>query len=322
MWKLMGAVALVGTGLALASPVMADTGTSPAEPGGMYLTLFGGYVNSDGPETTGHFTIPFPPPGPNPHVSVGAEEGGFVGGSAGYVLGGAPLFGLQNMRVEASISALILEDDKITAAPASASILDLDVDFPIGNQTAVSRHSRDVYDYAIALKGDVLFDGGLASAFGVEVFLRRSADNTSVTSLNSTLLRSHEVNALFYGVMAVLQPEFAVTPMMSVVADLGAGMYGVNADADSATNLNAPLTFNDTGGAFGFRGRALGGLRFHVFEALAVTAFGGVDYWSDVPFADQSSVALSGQLPTVAFGELVELKAGLMLTWALGGAPN
>ena len=208
------------------------------------------------------------------------------------------------------------------AAPASAAIFDLGANGGIGSQTAVSRQSREVYDYSVTLKGDAAFDGGFAAALGIELFLRRSSDETSVTSLNSAFFRTHEVDALFYGAMAVLQPEFAITPAFSVVADLGAGAYGVSADADSANNFVGPPTFNDSGSTVGFRGRAMGGLRWHMMEGVSVTAFGGIDYWSDAPFANQSSVGASGQLPTVAFDDLVELKAGLMLTWALGPQPN
>jgi hypothetical protein len=316
-------MAVLAAAIASATPALADMGTSPVGPGGMYLNLFGGYLTSDGPETVGHITTPATVNGPNPHVTVGAEEGGFVGGTAGYVLGGTPLFGLQNMRVEAAISALILDKDVERSAPNSASIHDLNRNSTATNQTAVSRQSGEVYDYSVTLKGDAAFAGTLAAALGVELFLRRSSDKTSVISLNAPFFRTHEVDALFYGAMAVLQPEFTITPAFSVVADLGAGIYGVNADADSATNLGAPATFNDSGSTVGFRGRAMGGLRWHMMDGVSVTAFGGVDYWSDAPFANQTSIAAaSGPLPTVAFDDLVELKAGLMLTWALGPQPN
>ena len=98
----LAATAVLAAGIAGATPALADMGTSPVGPGGMYLNLFGGYVNSDGPETVGHLTTPGAVAAPNPHVTVGAEEGGFAGGAAGYVLGGTPLFGLQNMRIEAA----------------------------------------------------------------------------------------------------------------------------------------------------------------------------------------------------------------------------
>jgi hypothetical protein len=319
--KLLGAVALGAAGLAVAAPAMAEMGISPVGPGGMYLSLFGGYVSADGPETVGHLTVTGLTSGLHPHVTVGAGDGGFVGGSAGYVLGGPALFGLENMRVEAGMAALLFEDDEIAAPPLSWAIQDLDFDTGVVFQSVVSTQTREVYDYSIALKGDAVFDGALASALGIEVFLRQSADETSVTSTSSIYFRTHEVDALFYGAMAVLQPEYAVTEMVSLVADFGAGVYGVNAEAASATNIGAPLTFNDSGGAFGFRGRATGGIRLRALDGLVVTAFGGIDYWSDVPFADQSAVTF-GQLPTVAFDDLVELKAGLMLTWALGPPAN
>jgi hypothetical protein len=298
-------------------------GTSPVGPGGMYLNLFGGYVNSDGPETVGHLANP-PALGLNPHATVGAEEGGFIGGTAGYVLGGTPLFGLQNMRIEAAVSTLILDDDEERAGFLSGAISDLDASSVFSPATAVSRHSREVYDYSVTLKGDTAFDGGFAAALGIELFLRRSTDETSVTDLTSITFRTHDVDALFYGAMAVLQPEFNITPAFSVVADLGAGVYGVSAEADSANNIGPPVTFNDSDSMVGFRGRAMGGLRWQMMDGVSVTAFGGVDYWSDAPFADQSAniVPAGGSLPTVAFDDLVELKAGLMLTWALGGAPN
>ena len=97
---------------------------------------------------------------------------------------------------------------------------------------------------------------------------------------------------------------------------------GVKAEADLASSFGLPVTFNDSDGAYGFRSRAFGGIKFHIFEGLAVTELDRVDYWSDAPFADQSSVGLSGQLPTVVFDDLVEVKVELVLKRALGGAPN
>ena len=132
--------------------------------------------------------------------------------------------------------------------------------------------------------------------------------------------RNHDVDGFFGGVMAVVQPEYAFTPHVSFVADLGAGLYGVDAEARSITSLHPPLSFNDSDGTLGFRARAKGGFRFNATDAISLTLFGGIDWWSDVPVADQRRFfGPPGPPPSVKFVDLVELKAGATLTVVLGG---
>lgn len=315
--KSLSAMAFVGAGLALASPAMAEMGTSPSEPGSMYFTAFGGYVNSDGTATPGH--------GRNvntPNFLVEAEDGGFGGVTLGYVFGTPVPFGLTNFRGEATFAVSGFSDDEISNP--TGSILDLNGVSGVINFPVQSEQSRDVYDGSLALKGDMELGPDLGMSVGLEVFVRKSEDET--TAVNSAgNFRTHDVDALFYGAMVVVQPEFAITPSLSLVGDLGVGLYGVDADVDSRSFVAATaLTFADEDSTVGFRGRANGGLKFNATDSISLTVFGGVDFWSDVPVANQrrTQIIAPGVPPRTKFTDLVELKAGLSLTFVFGGAPN
>lgn len=305
---------MLAAGTLGAAPAMAEMGLSPTGPDRMYVTLFGGYVNSDGTATPGYSTnvAPFPT------FLFEAEHGGFGGVTAGYVLGYPMPFGLENFRIEASFAASLFDDDE--GSSPNGSLIDLDATgMTFG--AVESRQSRKVYDWSVVLKGDRQLTPDLGTAFGIELFFRHNEDRT--TTANPIFgFRNHDVDGFFGGVMAVVQPEYAFTPALSFVANLGAGLYGVDAEARSITNIGPPLTFNDSEGTVGFRARAKGGLRLKATDAISLTLFGGVDYWSDVPVADQtrgSFIIGPDPLPELKFTDLVELKAGLTLTVLLGG---
>ena len=282
----------------------------------MYFTLFGGYVNSDGTATPGHGGPGF---GPLPAFLFEAEHGGFGGVTAGFVFEHVMPLGLKNFRIETSFAVSIFDDDE--ASTPLGSIHDLDATNSVVDRSTVSRQSRHVYDWSIAFKGDREMSSELGGAIALELFFRHSEDRTTATDVSLGPFRNHDVDGFFFGAMAVVQPEYMLTPSLSLVADLGAGIYGVNADARSIANVVFGVRrFNDSEATVGFRGRANGGLRFNATDSVSITLYGGVDYWSDVPVANQDRrFGAPAFLPAVKFKDLVELEAGIALTFLLGG---
>ena len=270
--KSLTAAGLLTASILSATPAAAEMGLSPTGPDRMYITLFGGYVNSDGTATPGFGAnaIPFPA------SLFEAEDGGFAGVTVGYVFGYPMPFGLENFRAEASFAASVFEDDDGTTS--LGSLLDLDGNSASIISTIESRQSRKVYDWSVHFKGDRQVSPDLGVALGLEVFFRQSEDRTNSSipiNPNAGQFRNHDVDGFFAGVMAVVQPEYAFTPALSFVADLGAGLYGVDAEARSFTNVGVPTNVNDSEGKLGVRARAKGGLRFNATDTISLTLFGG-----------------------------------------------
>ena len=298
------------------APAKAEMGPSPIDGIGSYFTLFGGYVNSDGTATPGHGVNPVP----QPTLLFEVENGGFAGISGGYVFADLGPFGLSNFRIETGFTGYFFEDDK--GSLASGSLINLGGNAGSINQSVASQQTREVYDWSMSIKGDKRFDAGLNSAFGLEFFLRQSEDETTAAHTSGLFpgrFRKHDVDGLFIGGMASVQPEFEITPELSFVAELGAGIYNVSADAQSTVNFSAPRVFNDSEDAVGFRAKAKGGLQFQLNDSLSLSVFGGVDYWSDIPVANQVQArgVPNDPLPTLKFNSLVELQAGISLTFLL-----
>ena len=282
----------------------------------MYITLFGGYVNSDGTATPGHGA----PTNPYTTQLFEVDDGGYAGVTAGYVFDTLMPFGLSNFRIEAGFAASGFDDDE--GSDASGSILAVNAGpvliFPGPFETT---QSRKVYDWFVRFKGDRQIGPDLGTAFGLELFFRQSEDKTHASRPTPPFrFRNHDVDGFFAGVMAVVQPEYAVSPVFSLVGDFGAGLYALGAEARSISNFSTVQIFNDSDGTVGIRARAKGGLKIRAGDMVSITLFGGVDWWSDVPVADQQRfVSPPNTLPEVKFNDLVELKAGVNLTILLGG---
>lgn len=58
--KRLSAAALLTAGVTSATPALAEMGLFPTGSDAMFITIFGGYINSDGTATPGHGTIPIP----------------------------------------------------------------------------------------------------------------------------------------------------------------------------------------------------------------------------------------------------------------------
>lgn len=315
--KQSAAAALLVTGMTGATVARAEMGLSPTGPDRMYFTFFGGYVNSDGTATPGHGVTP----GPSFAADLfEAENGGYGGVTAGFVFDGVSPFGLLNFRIETGFA--VSDFDEKSSTP-SGYLLTLNSLGTFGPNPISTVQSRKVHDWFVRFKGDKETAQDQGVAFGLELFFRQSDDDT--TSIftgggNVGQLRSHDVDAFFAGVMAMVQPEYSITPTISAIADLSVGLYAVDAEARSRAVFIGTTRFNDSDGTVGFRTRAKGGLRFEATDMVSLTLFGGVDYWSDVPVADQKGIfGNPARLPNLKFKDLVELKAGLSLTVLLGG---
>ena len=163
MWKFVAGFA-VAFWIALPDAARAEMGKAPSGSNGIYASIFGGYIHSDGPDTLGHTVVP------GTNVFFAVDDGGFVGGSLGYVIGSetpSGFLGLSNVRVEASFSGLFFADDNGSAPLGNLARLD-------GvNAAAVpvdTEQEREVYDGSLAVKGDVHLSGAVSVTTGLEIF--------------------------------------------------------------------------------------------------------------------------------------------------------
>ncbi|MCZ6772811.1 MAG: hypothetical protein O7G83_12670 [Proteobacteria bacterium] len=251
---------------------------------------------------------------------VEVMNGAFGGVTLGLFLNpGSMPFRLHNPRFEASFGLSGFDDDTVTTA--TGGVRDVDgVPGVFAALPATSRQKRETFDGSIALKGEVRHgaDGDLTVA--LESFIRNSDDETLSKCCPAGGIRSADINSWFYGLMLAVQPEVSLGARLSLVADLGAGVYLVDGDGKfSSTPVVVTTTISDNKQKLGFRGRAMIGLKLAHEAGVTTTLFGGIDYWNNVPFANMPSIATGNFLSHVGFDQLIELKAGARVTIPFAG---
>lgn len=303
--KRISTVVLAGTGLTLASPAMAEMGKAPVGPGGIYGGFTVGFFHADEPETE------INAPGGAPQIQLDPDGGLLGGGHVGYVFM-QQVLGLANFRVEGGLAFTSSDDD------ASFNLLNLiaqdgAVNVFIGGSSQTDQQTTR-FDGSIALKGDVIERDGFSLPVGVEFFAVDVDQDITISGTGATFF-SADIDANYYGVMGVLEPELQLTDQFSVVLRLAGGFYAYDFDGQFSGVVGA--TVNDSENGIGARAEAVGGLKMFLTEAFSLTLFGGVEYWSETPIANYPEA-----LGTTAFVDRTELfavKAGVMATVAFGG---
>ncbi len=305
--------------LSFATPATAEMGSSPVAAGGSYLSIFGGFFDTDIDKVRGYASG-----APLSSKTVDVDGDGF----GGIEFGHSPTNGLSWVdRVE-----LYFEfgggDDKNseTNVPFQfRSVNGVNLQ-PSTASTASNKRDFDYYDLGVRLRNDRQNLGGTVLPVFIEPFLRWTEDDTKtriVSTMATTLNRDADVDAWFLGVMAGVDPEFQMSQSVKLVASLAAGLYYVNADGDFTSSSNNLPVYNqsvsDDDDGIGFRGRAQGAIKFAVTQAAIVSLFAGVDYWSDVPTAalPSATAAAVQSASKVDMEDAVEVKAGARLAIAL-----
>lgn len=305
--------------LSFSSPAIAEMGSSPVAPGGSYLSIFGGFFDTNIDKVNGYASG-------TPLSEKRADVDG--DGFGGIEFGHSPANGLSwvdrvelyfefgggdDKTSESAVPFQFRSVNGVNLAPSTAS-------------TASVKRDYDYYDFGVRLRNDRQNLGGSILPVFFEPFLRFTNDDTKTRILSTmaiTLNRDADVDSWFLGFMAGVDPEFQVSPRVKLVASLAAGLYYVDADGDFTSSSNTLTVYNqsvsDDDDAIGFRGRAQGAVKFAVTQAAIVSLFAGVDYWSDVPTADLPSATATAVQPAakVDMDDALEVKAGARLTIAL-----
>ena len=112
-------------------------------------------------------------------------------------------------------------------------------------------------------------------------------------------------------------------PDFRLVADFGAGIYVL--DAKGSINFSslafASQAVSDKENKIGFRGRVLGGLKFALSQSVSASVFGGIDYWSETPYA-ALPVTFPAPAARLRTDDLIEVKAGVSILMALSNGSN
>ena len=173
-----------------------------------------------------------------------------------------------------------------------------------------------VWGGTLAFKGELVETEGFAVPVGLELFYVDSDDSVRynlVGGANAVLFS--DIEAKYYGVMGVLEPELRLSETFALVARLAGGVYAY--DFDGRFGGLSSQNFSDSENGIGARAEGVLGLKLFLSSAFSLTFFGGVDYWSRTPIANFSEV-----LGTPAFidrTDMVKLKAGVTATIAFGG---
>ncbi len=255
----------------------------------------------------------FTPPA-NPSVFLKADDGGRLGGFAGLVF--APqMFGLQNVRVEGAVSYTNFKDDEKQGPANSGAVIPNGGGFLTFGNPVRATLDRDVLDASLAFKGDFYAEQNISITAVLEAFFRHSDSNLFFGSAPPPLGIRSELLEDSFGGMVGLQPEFPITPEVSIVAGLAGGVYYYRAESDSRLDLalGAGSFANQTSkSGWGFRGRAKGGLKIKWVENASVNLFGGVEYLSKVASLNPSRAV--GQTSGIKMIDNLEVTGGVSVT--------
>ena len=310
----------------------ADIGLSPVAPQGTYVSFEGGYLFQDGPDVIGHgikatsFT----------NVLVSPDDGWFAGGMIGFASAQRYLPPLPFSRTEIYFSYGEADDSttRITPPPSpfstlyTAALKSVDgTALAFGGDHVRTSISRTTWEGGLRFEGDDITSPASSLTWVLSPFIRFSDEDT-VSSVGGccTVQRSADVDSRLYGALLALEPEVNITPGVSLVGRVGAGIYGyrVHGKFHSMSSNPAPDPFladisaSDTG--VGFRGQLGAGLKFKLTEGARLETFVEADYFSDIGTArtaDNDPVV--DATSSVSTDDQWELKAGARLPVGLSG---
>ncbi len=306
----------------------ADMGLAPVGPEGTYVSFEGGYLYQDGPDVIGHGINPSATSFAN--VLVSPNDGWFVGGMIGFASAQRYLPPLPFSRTEIYLSYSDADASVTSSAPPLSATNLKSVDgsaFGGGGLDGHTSVSRTTWEGGLRFEGDDIISPTSTLTWVLSPFIRFSDEDTaSAVDGCCTVQRNAEVKSRLYGALVALEPEIAVTPGVSLVGRVGAGIYGyrVHGSFHSQSSNPAPDPFAadllDSDSGVGFRGQLGAGLKFKLWQGARLETFVEADYFSDIgtaTLADNDPAAATSSI--VSTDDLWELKAGARLTVGLGG---
>lgn len=296
-----------------ASPALAQMGAAPSGPGGVYGGFTIGYTHTNQPVT--ELTTFLPTYQLEIDPDGGLEGGVFFGG----VLA-AEFMGLKNFRIEGRVSTSSSNDDDFIPTAGAPSFVNPDGSNFISIGTATpfigGQQESTIWRQTLAVKGDLYQSEDLTVPVGIELFAAQTTDTAKpIVSVSGNVIVRSDIDAEYYGAMALIEPEFRVSEMFGIVARLAGGFYAY--DVDGKFSGFFTTTLSDSLDGIGGRVEGMLGLKTYLSSAFTITLFGGVDYWSDTPHADWTQTL--GVPTTLGKDDMVRLMAGVTATVAFGG---
>ncbi len=323
---------IILTSIAVLGLLLSPLQTAQANDG-TYVSVWGGYFYTDAPEVEGFsqnlvgggFPLiqDFP---------LDAEEGGFFGASFGTPIDPTSLF---FKHIEVYFEGLITEKDKQAFADPSG-ITYTQFGFSDGIIAAVipsvasAELERERYEFGANLSlGNQMPNFGplnlVATVFGgfgnEDVFVHHFIPGAGIFDTSKS-----DLDWQFYGLLLGTDATIPVSTSLDLILRGAAGIYYFDADADFVSTSDfASRNFqtSDSDNDFGFRGKLSAELRAKLSQDIVVSLFGGVDYWSDVPYSeltDSSTFLFSTGVPAhIDTDDVLDVKAGIKVTVSLDG---
>ena len=306
----------------------ADMGLSPVAPQGTYVSFEGGYLFQDGPDVIGHGINATATSFAN--VLVSPQDGWFAGGMIGFASAQRYLPPLPFSRTEIYLFYGNADESVSSTAPPLFATTLKSVDGSAtggGGADGRTNISRTTWEGGLRFEGDDITSPTSSLTWVLSPFIRFSDEDT-VSSVGGccTVQRSADVDSRLYGALLALEPELNITPGVSLVGRVGAGIYGyrVHGKFHSMSSNPAPDPFlaavSDSDSGVGFRGQLGAGLKFKLTEGARLETFVEADYFSDIGTArtaDNDPVV--DATSSVSTDDQWELKAGARLTVGLSG---
>jgi hypothetical protein len=331
------AVAVLATAglLAVSQAARADMGKSPAAPNGVVLSFEGGYLYQDGPDVNGHGVsdvVVTSVGDPVTDVFVSPQDGYFFGGLVGFDTGKPFIFGFHRVEIQGLYGEA---DESVTStSPPNADIVLSTVDGSVlgtGGATGTTTVERKTWEASLRFENDDVINATTTVTWVFAPFIRDFQEET-LTSITTAVPccefgRGADVDSTFYGVFVAAEPETWISQNVALVARIGAGIYGYDADGDFASYGTAATTgdfdaiVSDSESGVGFRGLLGIGLKAKISASTLLEGFAEADYFSDVPTAHlTNNQTTGGFISHVQEDDLWEFRTGVRLTLGFGGA--
>ena len=317
------AVCIAGLG----STARADMGLAPVTLEGTYVSFEGGYLFHDGPDVIGHGINPTPASFAN--VLVSPDNGWFAGALIGFASAQRYLPPLPFSRTEIYFNYSEADAGVTSSAPPLSATNLKSVDGSASGGGGTNGHtsiSRTTWEGGLRFEGDDITSPTSSLTWVLSPFVRFSNEDTrSAVDGCCSVQRNADVDSRLYGALLALEPEITITPGISLVGRVGAGIYGYTVHGNFHSQSSNPGldpfaadASGSTSGA-GFRGLLGAGLKFKLWQGVRLETFVETDYFSDIgtaKTADNDPLALSGS--GVGTDDLWELKAGARVTVGFG----
>ena len=290
----------------------ADMGRSPTV-SGVYVSVEGAYLHQRNASVR-TFGLTSKADSSIQEQFINAESGLSGGFTFGYAENSRGILGYFD-RVEASFSYATLDasiDGSVDfpASDTSFALTSLGQDamgtfWCIGGDFAFASLQRENYDWALNLERDLIKSDAGSVTLGLSPFFRSSSEDieTRVSMMDAEQVNTTRLDGLYYGANLTFEPEYKITPNISLIGIFGGGAYGYSMNGrfqsdlsfyqEGDKELDAVADVSDKINGFGFKALLGAALKMHFSETSRLTSYLTADYWSHIGLADLTTNSIS-----------------------------